>query len=129
MTKAAFYVYRNLTRKTFSVKHGGRVIEHADRILILSGNFKVNENGRQRVIREQKKYVHAFITTTDGYIRDREGAIENSIEYWDLNSRQKREVSYNPFKNETFIFRDSGEPVEGSYPILIENNKVFVFTY
>jgi len=125
--RAAYYIYRNLTRKTFSVKYQGKVVEHVDRILILSGDFLVNENGRQRVLREKKKYVHAFVTTTDGYVRDHGTAIADTIIFYGLDMKNMREVSYNPYTGSEFVFRDTGLPASGYNPILIEDNKVYMF--
>lgn len=61
-----FRVYRNLHRRTFSIqgfvsaKRGWRVIGHGDNFLLRDVTFKVSEAGRQRVLREGRKNVHAF---------------------------------------------------------------------
>jgi hypothetical protein len=58
-------VYFNLHRKQLSVQSktdkGWRVWLHADKITLEDVEFKVSEAGRQRVLREKKKNVHAFI--------------------------------------------------------------------
>ena len=53
--------------------------------------FLVNENGRQRVLRNKKKDVHAYV---EGQIISREGL--SLLPASD-------EVRYNPFRNETFV--------------------------
>tara|TARA_Y100001951_G_scaffold104784_1_gene117735 strand:+ start:1711 stop:2142 length:432 start_codon:yes stop_codon:yes gene_type:complete len=63
------YVYFNLHKKVFSVKalegaNKGRVIAHAECVKLRDCTFKVSEAGRQRVLREQKKYVHAGVVGT-----------------------------------------------------------------
>ena len=62
-------VYRNLHNGLFSVqqKQGNRwlVVGHVSEIVLRDVTFEVNENGRQRVLREQKKYVHAYVC---GYV-------------------------------------------------------------
>jgi hypothetical protein len=39
----------------------GKVIAHADSIALYNARFVVSENGRQRVLRERRKNVHAWI--------------------------------------------------------------------
>ncbi len=63
------YVYFNLHRKCFSIKAlegamKGRVIAHRDNVLLFHTTFKVSQAGRERVIREKRKNVHAFSVNT-----------------------------------------------------------------
>ena len=58
-------VYYNLNRSVWSVQHyipgkGWRVREHLDSLVLENVEFKVSEAGRQRVIRESRKNVHAY---------------------------------------------------------------------
>jgi hypothetical protein len=60
------FVYFNLHKKCFSVKaltgeNKGRVVAHTHDIELLAPRFKVSEAGRQRVLRERKKNVHAGV--------------------------------------------------------------------
>ena len=68
------FVYFNLPKRVWSLKakrtniipseHGtreGRVTGHADTVILFDTTTKVSEAGRQRVIREQRKNVHAGI--------------------------------------------------------------------
>ena len=88
-------VYFNLHKKVFSVKalqgpHKGRVVAHVARVTLRDAAFKVNESGRQRVLREKRKNVHAYVT---GYI--------SGVPFYDANwigARQILTVSYNPFR-------------------------------
>ena len=84
-------IYRNLTKGCWSVKAlaTGRVILHMDTIAISNGTFKVSERGRQRVLREKKKYVHAGVV---GIIEN----VPNTLDGW---SR----VRYNPYTTSTFV--------------------------
>jgi hypothetical protein len=60
--------YWNFHRKLFSVQvkgeKGWRVAGHARNIRLENVRFKVNEAGRERVLRERKKNVHAMIHGT-----------------------------------------------------------------
>lgn len=58
-------VYYNLHRHLWSVQgyvkgRGWRIIGHASELLLDNVVFKVSEKGRQRVIREKRKNVHAY---------------------------------------------------------------------
>lgn len=57
------FVYRNLTKGCYSLKDvkTGLVIGHAKEVFLEDVSFKVSAAGRDRVRREQKKYVHAGI--------------------------------------------------------------------
>lgn len=116
--KALKYIYRNLTSDCFSVKYKGKVIRHFTEATLITGSFKVSAKGRERVRREGKKYVHAFVAASG-----MPGAyLPEQWEGWSL-----REVTYNPHKNEGFVFKDTGEAAEGTL-IVMEYPKVYVLT-
>ena len=88
-------VYRNLTKGCWSVQRyvkgrGWRLHEHRDSLQLSMAKPKVSESGRQRVIRERKKYVHAFL----------EGWLIDSAE---LTHKGERPVRYNPFHGPEFL--------------------------
>jgi len=84
-------VYFNLHKKKLSVQQktakGWRVWTHADKIGLENVIFKVSEAGRQRVLRERKKNVHAFV----------EGDLVLLGESTKLQPRMW--VSYNPYRD------------------------------
>lgn len=80
-------VYWNLHRDCYSIQQDGLVVAHAEQIDLRDVRFKVSEAGRQRVLRERKKNVHAFVI---GYLDDK------PIRYWDVK------IIYNPYKYDTF---------------------------
>lgn len=60
-------IYWNLHRNVFSVlarsgPQRGRVVAHVDSFTLNEVTFVVRNAGRQRVLREQRKNVHAFVT-------------------------------------------------------------------
>lgn len=92
-------VYWNLHKKCYSVQHRGKVIKHTDAITIHDPEFRVSESGRQRVLMEKRKNVHAFIV---GMYSD------DSIPSSDYEGHL---VTYNPYKYETFVFADTEESI------------------
>lgn len=92
-------VYWNLHKKCFSVQYRGKVIAHKNEVIIHYPEFKVSEAGRQRVLKERRKNVHAFIV---GLYSDY--PISPAHDEGHL-------ITYNPYKYETFVFANTEEPV------------------
>jgi hypothetical protein len=115
------FVYFNLHRHCFSVKSlsTGRVIAHADTITLKNASFKVSEAGRQRVLREKRKNVHAGVV----------GDWDNSV----LEKRQmplfSRRVSYNPYKASTFFYTDDSTPALSTDEVtmMVSNSRGLIF--
>jgi len=92
-------VYRNIRKGTYSIRHPKtkRVIGHANTISLKDVTFKVSEAGRQRVLRDKRKNVHAIVRGTLLGLWDS----PDPICIGDL-------VKYNPYKNDSFVTEHSG---------------------
>ena len=95
MSKAKYYIYWNLHKKCFSVKYQGKVIAHRDSISVSGAEFRVSEKGRQRVLREKRKSVHAYI------VADEIENVSKSDRFHTL--LDGFEVTYNPYKHTQFV--------------------------
>ena len=86
-------VYKNLTKDTWSIQDykTRKVIGYSDTIRLEDAKFIVSQAGRQRVLREGKKYVHAFVVGT-------------LVEKWTLTGSFET-VRYNP-KEYDFFFTE-----------------------
>jgi hypothetical protein len=78
------FVYFNLHKKVWSVKalegpNKGRVVAHRNALSLYHCTFKVSEAGRQRVIREQRKNVHAGIV--GDWYDDNDRITHNNADY------------------------------------------------
>ena len=95
-------VYWNLHRKCWSIQDckSGLVIDHKAWV-VLEGNFVVRKGGQKRVRQEGKKNVHAFA----------EGWYPSTWISPKHYHEEGREVTYNPYKNDTFVWKDTGDPV------------------
>lgn len=116
-------VYRNLTRKCWSVQHktrkGWRLLTHTDSIALQNATFSVSLAGRDRVRREHKKYVHAYVY----------GQISNVNEkFLPLFDGEGERVNYNPYKNDHFVY-STGNEVRGLHYAFLNNKGVFVSNY
>ena len=104
------FVYFNLRKKCFSIKalegpDKGRVVAHRDNVLLFNGTFKVSEAGRQRVLKEQRKNVHAGVV---GHW-DETGTDLISINMITTNGTA---ITYNPYKYNTFVHLYGEHPIE-----------------
>ena len=94
-------IYWNLHKKVWSLqdRKTGRVIMHVGAFTLTDAKFVVRKAGQAKVRQEGKKNVHAFAVGTESL---------KLIAYEDTGGRP---VTYNPYKNDTFVFADTGEPV------------------
>lgn len=110
MQPTKVFVYFNLHKKCFSVKAlegamKGRVIAHRHDVVLYDATFKVSEAGRQRVLREKSKNVHAGVCGT-----------------WDERSFDRQTIDqiivigqaimYNPYKYDSFVTLYGEAPVK-----------------
>jgi hypothetical protein len=108
-------VYRNLTRNCWSIKDmaTNRVIGHAVSLELIGVQFKVSVSGRERVIRERKKYVHA-----GGF-----GTCEKFD--FDASTCNWKKVKYNPYVNATFVDEFGNAIHSADFAIFDANGKVY----
>jgi len=106
-------VYYNLHKNVFSVRHKGKVIAWGNSVTIENPEYVVREKGRQKVLEEGRKNVHAFVRGTLSDI--------NNVTPINLLSRQynptlavPREVTYNPYKYDSFVDGSTYQPVKKS---------------
>ena len=94
-------VYRNLHLDTFSVRLGTKVVLHSDWVKLRDAKFVVQAGGRDTVRRTGSKLVHAYIG----------GILEDFAEEGEAPSAPSlpHPIGYNPYKDDTFVARDSGE--------------------
>mgnify|MGYP003635392358 FL=1 len=119
-------VYRNLNNGLISIQDlsTGLVLGHASAIDLQEASFIVREAGRQQVIREQRKNVHAFVRGKVIDVRNfkpfkgRGEGIEDDSPYAWMNSTKLQRgsmlvtttrVSYNPYKAPHFVTPEGDE--------------------
>lgn len=107
-------VYFNLHKKVFSIRDTKtkRVIAHSPYVQLSECEFKVSEAGRQRVLREKTKNVHAYI----------KGKFES---FEERNIEDLKSGYYDPYIVETFVDRSSKEKLEKANFVYCENKKVW----
>lgn len=99
-------VYYNLHKRMWSVreKSSGHVACHAEYVQLSDVRFVVSTKGRERVLREQRKNVHAWV----------EGEFVEALtaQLAELRGRPEgRAVTYNPYRHATFVYRSDLAPI------------------
>lgn len=113
-------VYRNLHNKQFvwSVKQGSLVMAHANRICMKNVNFIVKQSGRNKVLLEKQKNVHAYVV---GYICADTCQYQNMIP-----------VTYNPYHMDSFVKKNLDYSIQEKImqaSLVIMNAEGNVFAY
>jgi len=114
-------VYYNLHKHTFSVRSNNRVVIHADYVKLVDVEFKVRHGGREKVIKDKQKNVHSFVIGTlvdycNYPCKDMPSEPNNNI------------VTYNPYKYNSFVMKDTEEPIYQASVVKMINsgNKIFI---
>jgi hypothetical protein len=115
-----FRVYRNLHRGNFSIqsyvkeKGGYRVTDRASTVVLEICTFKIYESGRQKVIKESRKNVHAYVEPMS--YRKIERVVDVS---------KFREIYYNPYAFDSFVYKDTLEKAGKVNRVLTYNNRLY----
>lgn len=106
-------IYFNLHKKKLSVqtKVNGRwkVVAHVEGAYVRNAQFKVSEAGRQRVLKQKKKNVHAFII----------GTLVSGIQ----SNKYFLSVRYNPYEMDQF--QCQGSNIFRAEEVLLHGRQVF----
>ena len=108
------HVYRNLHKDLFSIRDSKsmKVIDYQPKVILEGCSFVIQESGRKRALRFKQRNVHAFI----------KGNLIESIS----NIHDIREITYNYRLYDSFIYRDTLEPITKADIVLCEYPKCWV---
>jgi hypothetical protein len=128
-------VYFNLHKHVWSIRAAegpqkGKVVAHAETVTLRDATFKVSEAGRQRVLHEQRKNVHAVVrgallwhgTTAecDALGRQTFWADVYGVDMMDCDP-----ITYNPYKYKTFVAKSDESPVEQARFVHMSDRRVY----
>lgn len=104
------FVYWNFNKKLWSIRSldTGKVIKRLPELCLVDCVFKVSQSGRNRVLKEKRKNVHAGVI---GII------VKNKY-------RPKIPISYNPYKYKTFVDRNTLKPIEKAKIVCFKQNGI-----
>ena len=118
-------IYRNLNKGSLSVKDWdrqsdtyGKVIDRPNAFFVSHPRFVVSKAGRDRVLREKRKNVHAFVQghPVKGY---RKAVL---LQQHRFNPKKGKRVYYNPYESEWFT-DDNGNSVHEANWAYVEATK------
>lgn len=120
-------LYRNLSpqyrgRRAWSImahegSDKGRVIGVVDGAVLRNASFIVREGGRQRVLREKQKNVHAFVQGDLEKTYDLDTLTPAAADALLARGATVR-VGYDPYKTATFMREDCWQPITES-PLVV----------
>ena len=135
-------VYYNLQKDCLSVidAETGLLYCHAHRVELHDAKFRVQLAGRNRVIKEKRKNVHAYIVGKCHDIgevpKERYHLVRGKVESYDIcqcegtmwcdecvpeSAEQFRHATYNPYKYDTFVDDVSGESLFKSERVVVRD--------
>ncbi len=113
-------VYYNLHKKTFSVQYKGKIILYADYVKLGNVEFRVRVGGKEKVRQEMRKNVHAFV------IGDLKDYCVYPCENMPLETNDNI-ITYNPYKYDSFVNKETEEPIYFANEIDMINTKNKIF--
>ena len=113
MSKEQVLIFKDLKNKRWTAwtidrkKHLG----YFDELTLENCSFIVLDEKRQRILKTKKRFPHAWII----------GEISK------INKNANKQISYNPFKNHSFVYDSSQRPVKTSKKAFFsKDGKVFI---
>lgn len=86
----------------------GRVIAHRDNVLLFHTTFKVSQAGRERVLREKRKNVHAGVCGNWFDSGNDDVTLSSVKERGEL-------VTYNPYKYTSFVYKEDESTADSAW--------------
>jgi hypothetical protein len=115
------YVYYNLHKKVFSIKSCDtkKVIAHSGSVVLSDAVFKVSKAGRERVLREKQKNVHAGVQG--------ELVVLNNKDFTHKPSKVK-EATYNPYLYESFVDKETKKPIDKASTVFLKDKRIYYWS-
>jgi hypothetical protein len=115
-----YFCYYNLNKKVFSARDTKTGLvdktKYSNTIQLRNCYFKVSEAGRQRVLRQKRKNVHAGIV---GEI------VSINFDGRDIDLDSLTEIYYNPYKCSLFEEKKSKKPVSDAEIVYLIDKRIY----
>tara|TARA_R100000951_G_scaffold101420_1_gene92995 strand:+ start:45971 stop:46363 length:393 start_codon:yes stop_codon:yes gene_type:complete len=114
-----YFCYFNLHKHVFSLRnHKTKLVEyHADTVMLSNCELKVSQAGRNRVLKEKRKNVHAGV---QGTLMQRDFDIDLETLGDDFI-----ELTYQPYKYDSFVVKATEVPVMSAETVILHGKRVF----
>ena len=115
--KGRVQVYYNLHKKCLSIRHKGKVIEHAQEVTLTDARFHVQQAGRERVLKQKRKNVHAYVSCK---LKESVWFTQSPSYVWTA----RQHVTYNPYKYKNFVNEKTLKPVTSAEVVHISGKRI-----
>jgi hypothetical protein len=116
-------VYYNLHKHCLSYRPSGGKVKHTQAVILNDVSFDVQPAGNAKVRREGKKNVHAFVRGVPAWISD--GSLED-YNSENMERQGYRKITYDPYKNESFVMTDTGAPIKRATQVVITGKNIWL---
>jgi len=110
-------VFKNWKHGCYNIIQNGRLEASAKQVRLIDVEFRVRESGRERMLRDQRRNVHAFAI---GHLMD----FVHPSEHRDLEHMPGRGMYYDPYQFASFVDRETQEPVESARFVQLDEQGV-----
>lgn len=119
---AKFYIYRNLHKGGFSVKHKGLVVDRLDNFTADDVEFRVSQAGQSRAKRESRRNVHAYLVCENYQpLKWKPDTFKNHIA-----ENNMVPVYYHPLRTQSFVVAGTDTPISASEHVVAFDGKAFI---
>jgi hypothetical protein len=117
--------YYNITKQCLSYRTRWGKVEHARAMVLNDVKFAVQPAGRYKVITDRRKNVHAFVRGEMSWV----AGMNDNLGDFTLDNMARQgynRVTYNPYKHESFVVVNTGEPIYSATQVVIVGNAIFL---
>lgn len=97
-------VFKNPKLGCYNIMQGGLIKATAQRIRLCDAEFLVRESGRQRMLRENRRTIHAYV---QGRLVDYTHPDDTQT----ISHLPGRSATYNPYRFSSFVDRETEAPL------------------
>ena len=117
--------YYNLHKGCLSFRPPGGKVRHARAMILNNVKFAVQPAGREKVRREGKKNVHAFVRGEMMWVA---GLNDKLGDYANANMERQgyKRITYNPYKYDSFVMADTGKPIYRATQVVIIGKDIYL---
>jgi hypothetical protein len=98
-------VFKNSKHGCYNIMQNGKIKASAKQIWLKDVEFLVRESGRQRMLRERRKNIHAYVV---GELLD----FVHPEDAKTLARLEGRNATYNPYRFSSFVDRETEAPLK-----------------
>jgi len=111
------HIFKNWKHNCYSIMQHGVVVASARQVRLGDVEFRVRESGRDRMLKQQKKNLHAYAI---GRLLDFVHPSQDD----DLESVEGRSVFYNPYRFAYFADCETEAPVTGADIVQLDEHGI-----